>query len=108
MSLTPDPSFVASTPPSASPELALGPQRTRRRRQSPLQPATVALISFAVGLFLMVFPWTDDWNINYIQQISPRLQDLWDQDSFRGAFTGLGLVNIYIACLQIARLFRRN
>lgn len=82
--------------------------RMRKPQPSPLLPAVLALFTLAVGLFLMIFPWTESWNVNSLQQISPGLQDLWNQDSFRGAFTGLGLVNIYIACLQTARLFRRG
>jgi hypothetical protein len=79
----------------------------RRPRRSPVVPLVLALFAFGVGLFLIVFPWTNDWDINYLQQLSPRIQDLWNQDSFRGGFTGLGMVNVYIACLQIAGLFRR-
>lgn len=69
---------------------------------------SLALFIFEVGAFLVVFPWTENWNINYFQTLTPRLQDLWYQPSFRGALTGLGFVNIYIACLQVAHSFRRH
>ena len=104
MSLTPDPMLAASEPPAG---LDTSPVQ-QRHSPSALIPAVMALFAFGVGLFLTVFPWTDDWNVNYIQQIWPRIQDVWNQDSFRGAVTGLGLINIYIACLQIARMFRRS
>jgi hypothetical protein len=67
-----------------------------------------AIFAFEVGLFLVVFPWQDSWTLNYFQGISPNVEDLWDEPSFKGLVTGLGFVNIYIALLQIIRLFRRR
>ena len=107
MSLTPDPTLAAPDPPPFPAGIETSALR-RRQPSFPFVAIALALFTFAVGLFLMVFPWTEDWNVNAMQQISSRVQELWNQDSFRGAFTGLGLVNIYIACLQIARLFRRS
>lgn len=68
----------------------------------------LALFTFEVGLFLVIFPWTDSWHLNYFQELIPGLQDLWEEPSFRGALTGLGFVNIYIACLQVLFSFRRD
>lgn len=68
----------------------------------------LALFTVEIGLFLAIFPWTDYWNFNYFQQAIPGLQDLWDQPAFRGAVTGLGLVNIYLAGLQVVNAFRRR
>lgn len=70
--------------------------------------ASVALFTFALGVFLVVFPWTLSWDLNYFQSITPGIQDLWLQPSFRGALTGLGFVNIYIACLQVVSSFRKS
>lgn len=105
MSLNPDPSITASNPPAVETQMPPAPPK---RPQSPWGPAILAIVSFGLGLFLMLFPWSELWNFNYLQQAVPGVQNLWDQDAFRGAFTGLGLVNIYISCLQIARLFRRS
>jgi hypothetical protein len=51
-----------------------------------------AIFTFEIGLFLTVFPWVDIWSLNY----------------FSGAITGLGLVNIYVACAEVLRIFRRS
>ena len=76
--------------------------------QQRLLRISLALFIFEIGAFLAIFPWTESWELNYFQVITPQLQDLWLNPSFRGAFTGLGFVNIYIACLQVARSFSRS
>ncbi len=90
---------AASNPPSPRPKI--GWQRRLLR-------ISLALFIFEIGAFLVVFPWTENWNLNYFQTVVPALQDLWYQPSFRGAVTGLGFVNIYIACLQVIHSFRRS
>ena len=74
--------------------------------QSRLLGICFAIFTFEVGLFLVVFPWTDTWNLNYLQELI-HIQGLWPNSYFRGALTGLGLVNVYLACLEVARLVRR-
>ena len=61
---------------------------------------------FEIGVFLMVFPWLDYWNANSLTTYSPWLADVWGSPFFRGALSGLGLVNIYISFLEILRLIR--
>jgi|SRR5271163_2608586 len=82
--------------------------RRTRTWQSRLLGICSAIFTFEIGLFLVVFPWMDDvWNINYLQKLLPVLRTIWADPYFRGALTGLGLVNIYISCLEMIRLFRR-
>ena len=97
----PEPSSQLATP--SLPDGAAG--RPWRRR---LLRICFALFTLEIGLFLAIFPWTDKWEFNYFEDVLPSLRDLWDEPSFRGALTGLGLVNIYIACLQFLRSFRRG
>ena len=78
------------------------------RWQGRLLTICFAIFAFEVGLFLVIFPWMDSWTLNYFQGVSPQIESLWDEASFRGLVTGLGFVNMYIALLQIARLFRRR
>jgi len=92
----------ATAPPSPTQR---GPRLGWQRR---LLRVSLALFVFEIGAFLVIFPWTDSWNINYFQTLTPSIQGLWYQPSFRGALTGLGFVNIYIACLQVVHSFRRN
>jgi hypothetical protein len=98
MSLTPGsplPQNSVQTAPAAPP----------KRWQGKLLTFCFAVFAFEVGLFLVVFPWQDSWTINYFQG---NLESLWDEPSFKGLVTGLGFVNIYIALLQVIRLFRRS
>jgi len=101
MSLTPEP---ASTPPSTPGSSS----RIRSTRTPRLLRLCFAVFTFEIGLFLTVFPWVDIWSLNYFSGWIPALEDLWDDPYFRGAITGLGLVNIYLACAEVVRLFRRS
>lgn len=67
-----------------------------------------AIVALAIGVFLVIFPWMYTWNLNYFQGSIPALQDIWDEPYFRGVFTGAGLLNVYVACLQVIRLLRRH
>ena len=100
MSLTPEP---APTPPSL-PGSPTGPRSIRIPR---LLRVCFAIFTFEIGLFLAVFPWIDIWSLNYFPGWIPGLENIWDDPYFRGAVTGLGLVNIYLACAEVLRLFRR-
>jgi len=64
------------------------------------------LVSFEVGAFLLLFPWMEYWDHNSIAALAPWMRDVWDSAYFRGALSGLGLVNIYIALAEIFRLRR--
>jgi hypothetical protein len=96
------------TPFPDTPVPAETPQVAPRRWQARLLTVCFAVFAFEVGLFLVVFPWQDSWTLNYFQGVTPAVENLWDEPSFRGFVTGLGLVNIYIALLQVLRLFRRS
>jgi hypothetical protein len=102
MSLTPgSPLSENSIPVQTAPLVA--PKRPGR-----LLTICFAIFAFEVGLFLVIFPWMDSWTLNFFQGISPNLEFLWDEPSFKGLVTGLGFVNIYISLLQVIRIFRRS
>jgi hypothetical protein len=68
----------------------------------------VLLVTFCleVGLFLLVFPWTEYWDSNYFAAFAPPLHQYWDNMYIRGAVSGLGVVNLYISLTEIFRLRR--
>jgi hypothetical protein len=76
------------------------------RRRLRLLKICFAVFTFEVGLFLVIFPWRDTWTLNYFQ--GSFLENIWDEPAFRGAITGLGLVNIYLACVEFISAFRRQ
>jgi hypothetical protein len=101
MSLTPEP---APTTPPGSP----GGEIRRSTRAPRLLRLVFAIFTFEIGLFLTVFPWVDIWSLNYFSEWIPALENIWLDPYFRGAITGLGLVNIYVACAEVVRIFRRS
>jgi len=100
MSLMPEPASSASSPPESS-------SGARSARTPRLLRLCFAIFTFEIGLFLTVFPWVDIWSMNYFSGWLPALENVWDNPYFRGAITGVGLVNIYVACAEVLRLFRR-
>ncbi|MGP0072130.1 MAG: hypothetical protein ACLPWF_09370 [Bryobacteraceae bacterium] len=64
------------------------------------------IVCFEVGAFLTVFPWTPQWDNNSMANLLPGLHDLWASSYFRGALSGLGLLNIYISLGEVSRLRR--
>jgi hypothetical protein len=64
------------------------------------------IVCFEVGVFLLVFPWTEQWDGNSIAGLVPWLRDYWTSSYFRGALSGLGVLNIYISIAELLRLRR--
>jgi hypothetical protein len=62
------------------------------------------IVCFEVGAFLTVFPWTPQWDSNSVANLFPWLRDLWTSSYFRGALSGLGLLNVYISLGEVTRL----
>jgi hypothetical protein len=65
------------------------------------------IVCFEVGVFLLIFPWTQQWDGNSLANMLPWLRDYWTSSYFRGAWSGLGVLNIYISIGELLRL-RRN
>ncbi len=61
---------------------------------------------FEIGVFLLCFPWLEIWNQNYFAALGPAWSDVWENAFFRGAVSGLGLVNIAIALIEALQLRR--
>jgi hypothetical protein len=64
------------------------------------------LFALEVGLFLIVFPWLKSWDLNWVPLKSPALRDLWMSPYFRGAVSGLGLLNLYVGIGELGRQLR--
>ncbi len=62
-------------------------------------PGSWILISLVVGIFLVFVPWWPGlWDSNWLlQQLWPPLRGPLLSPFMRGAVTGLGLVNIFLA-----------
>ena len=65
-----------------------------------------AAVCLLVGLFLLIYPWTDWWEDSYFSTLGPWLQRNWDNLYARGAISGVGTVNLCIALTELFRLRR--
>lgn len=65
------------------------------------------IVCFEVGLFLLAFPWTQQWDTSSLTSLLPWLRPYWSNSFFRGALSGVGVLNIYISMGELARLRRR-
>lgn len=63
------------------------------------------ILALEVGLFLVVFPWKSTWEQSWVPVHSPRLTALWLSPFFRGAVSGLGMLNIYISIAEAWKHF---
>jgi hypothetical protein len=61
---------------------------------------------FEMGVFLLIFPWASDWDLNYFSGFSFWSNGIWASPYFRGAVSGLGIVNILISFVEVFRLRR--
>lgn len=61
---------------------------------------------FFIGVALTVFPWLDWWDVNYFSYFSPAWRRIWLNPYFRGAVSGVGLLNMCISFIEIFRLKR--
>ncbi len=57
--------------------------------------AIFILLSFEVGFFLIIVPWSMTWENNYFLKMA-LLQGILMNPFVRGAVSGLGLVNIFL------------
>jgi hypothetical protein len=79
----------------------------RAVRQSRVWAICFAILAFEIGGFLVVFPWMDAWRLNHFPSFYPPLFEFWDDPYFRGAVSGLGVVDVMIAIWQTARLLKK-
>jgi hypothetical protein len=55
---------------------------------------------FELGFFLVIFPWSQYWENNLFLSYIPFLRDFVLNNFFRGAVTGLGLLDIGLGCWE--------
>lgn len=63
----------------------------------------LVVFAFELGLFLMIFPWQNNWDLSWIPMHSATFSQIWMSRYFRGALSGLGLLNIYVALAELVR-----
>jgi hypothetical protein len=71
------------------------------------------IFCFELGLFLLIYPWTDGWSDNYFAwalrgSVQPAWHAFWDNSYVRGGISGMGAVNLWIALTEVFRMFARR
>jgi hypothetical protein len=64
------------------------------------------LLCVEIGLFLLVIPWTEYWDRNYLATLVPAWRRYWMNPYVRGAVSGLGMVNLWLSLAEIFGLRR--
>jgi hypothetical protein len=84
------------------------PVGTRRFHKWHRVVLSICFVVFAgeLGLCLIVLPWLSNWDLSYIPVHSPQYSDLWMSPYFRGVLSGLGLLNVYVALGESARIVK--
>jgi hypothetical protein len=81
-------------------------ERPSYRWYRKLGAVLLVVFCLAVGLFLLIFPWTDYWDDNYFGTAVVALRRYWSNMYLRGAVSGLGAVDVYISLVEVFRLRR--
>lgn len=91
--------MTSSSPPAPPPSKPAGFIKWHRR----VLAFCLIVFAFELGLFLLVFPWLKSWEMSWIPVHSRHFAGFWMSPYLRGAISGLGLLNIYIAVMEAIR-----
>ena len=64
----------------------------------------LTIFFFEVGLVLAVAPWSAYWERNYFAAVVPALHAVITNAYFRGAVSGLGVINLLAAASELRSL----
>jgi len=65
------------------------------------------VICFEMGVFLFVLPWVPMWSKNYFVAHYPMVAGIATNYFIRGAISGIGLADIWLAFYELWRLRRK-
>ncbi len=104
----PGPHGDVPDPQSEAPIAPAGPGWFQR-----LTSVLFIIFCFELGLFLLIYPWTDGWGDNYFASAIPgsiqtTWRVFWNNPFVRGGISGLGVVNLWIAVAEVFRMFARH
>jgi hypothetical protein len=73
-----------------------------------LRRMLLAVFFLEIGVLLIVVPWTSFWDQNVFIESSSSLQRMFNNHFVRGAVSGLGVINLGVAVLEIVSLLRNT
>jgi hypothetical protein len=59
-----------------------------------------------IGVFLLFYPWTEQWTQSVFPSYLTALRGVWLNGYFRGAVSGFGVLDLWIALGEVFRLRR--
>lgn len=68
----------------------------------------LSLYLLEAGLLLILAPWTQFWDRNYFAALAPVLATWVTHPYVRGAVTGVGIVSVVAALVEIGLLLSRG
>lgn len=86
-------------PPTPMPEQAL-------RWYHKLFAVFFALFAIELGVFLVMVPWTGIWERNFLFKLAPDWYAVWISPYARGAVSGVGVLNLWVALVEVLSLRR--
>jgi hypothetical protein len=99
--------FIPPAP--APPEQTSGPVAVEPpvyRWYHKFSAVVLILLCVEIGLFLLVIPWTEYWDRNYLATLMPAWRRYWMNPYVRGVVSGLGVVNLWLSLAEIFGLRR--
>ena len=100
-------SLTATAAPQNPPAAAQPGQRPPAGSTNLLLGIMRMTIFLWVGVVLAALPWQDRWTQNTLLLSHPAMREFLASYFTRGAISGLGIVDLWIAASEIARLRRR-
>ena len=65
-----------------------------------------AFLYTSMGVLLVLLPWLPSWSQNYFSGGSLGWYSVWMNPYFRGAISGVGVLNLSVSFLELFRLMR--
>lgn len=95
-------------PPDMSPSESSVPNRPPSSPgwHQKLAAILICVFCYELGIFLLVYPWMDAWGQNFFILYRPEYTPFLLSFEFRGAMSGLGILNLFIAFAETFRLRR--
>lgn len=93
-------------PAESNPHAEAGPKSRPANWMDRVASVLFAVLCLEVGLFLLIYPWTESWNWNLLVTANPQWTEALRSDQFRGAISGLGVLNLIIGLWEAVRLRR--
>ena len=79
-------------------------QKPRTRKYARILKFSYIVITWAFGVGLLTFPWSNLWDNNYLLYLYPQIRPVVANPFFKGAVLGLGIANIMIGLDEIGYL----